>query len=98
MGTWAALESRVNSAALAVFGESVTVDGIDLTGDFHEPHEEVQLGEVSAVSGVPRIVMLSTLVPEAPVGLPVTARGRYFTIADARPDGRGLTVLMLEAA
>lgn len=98
MVDWAALESRVNAAALAVFGESVTVGGASVQGDFCEPHEEVLIGDNSAVSAVPRIVLQSALVPSQPVGKPATARGRSFTVADARPDGRGLTVLYLEAA
>lgn len=98
MVNWSALESKLNTAALAVFGESVTIDGAIRQGDFCEPHEEIGMGDASAVAAVPRIVMLSAEVPAAPVGKSAAARGRDFLIADARPDGRGLTVLYLEAA
>lgn len=96
--TWAALEYRLNGAALAVFGESVTVDGTAVQADFHEPDEEVNAGDGSAIARVPRVVMLSSDVPVAPVGKAVMARTRSFTIADARHDGRGMAVLELEAA
>lgn len=96
--TWAALQARLNSAALAVFGESVTVDGTVFQADFHEPDEEIMAGDGSAIARVPRVVMLSADVPTAPVGKAVTARTRSFTIADARHDGRGMAVLELEAA
>ncbi len=96
--TWAALESRTNAAALVVFGETVRIDGVDLQGDYHEPDEEVRAGDGSAIARVPRIIVQSTNVPASPVGKPVIARSRNFTIADARHDGRGLAVLELEAA
>ena len=81
-----------------MFGESVVVDGQARQAEFHEPHEAVEVGEFSAVAAVPRIVMQSHLVPPAPVGKPVAVRYRNYRIADARPDGRGLTVLLLELA
>ena len=96
--SWSALEARLNAAALAVFGEAVSVDGTDVVADFHEPDEEVRFGDVSAIARVPRLVLLSADVPEQPVGKPVEARSRTFTIADARHDGRGMAILELEAA
>lgn len=96
--SWAALEARTNTAALAVFGEAVSVDGVDIVADFHEPDEEVRFGDVSAVARVPRLVLLSADVPAQPVGKTVEARDRNFTIADARHDGRGMAILELEAA
>ena len=96
--TWAALQSRVNTAALAVFGEAVTVAGVTLRADFHEPDEAIDTGDGMVVCRVPRLVLQSASVPAAPVGQAVVARGRSFTIADARHDGRGLAILELEAA
>lgn len=96
--TWATLQSRLNTAALAVFGETVRVAGVDRQGDFHEPDEAVDTGDGMVVCRVPRVVLQSAHVPAAPVGQPVVARGRNFTIADARHDGRGMAILELEAA
>ncbi len=98
MTPWSTLEARTNTAALAVFGEGVTVDGVARTADFCEPSQEVDLGDVGAVARVPQLVMLTSQVPATPVGKPVTARSRSFRIADVRDDGRGLSTLMLEAA
>lgn len=96
--TWATLQSRVNAAALAVFGETVRVAGVDRQADFHEPDEAIDTGDGLVISRVPRVVLQSVHVPATPVGQPVLARGRNFTIADARHDGRGLAILELEAA
>jgi len=96
--TWAALQARVNTTALAVFGESVRVAGMDLQADFHEPDETIDTGDGMVVCRVPRVVLQSASVPAAPVGKPVFARGRSFLIADAKHDGRGMAILELEAA
>lgn len=98
MSAWAALEARLNAAALATFGETVRVAGQDVQADFHEPDQGIQVGDGMAVSRVPRVVMLSSQVPAAPVGEPVLARSRSFVVADCRHDGRGMAVLELEAA
>lgn len=95
---WSTLEARANTAALAVFGEAVTVHGTARTADFVEPSIEVDMGEVGAISREPRLVMLTAQVPATPVGKMVTARTRSFRIADVRDDGRGLSTLLLEAA
>lgn len=96
--SWAALQDRLNTATLAVFGETVRVAGQDVQADFHEPDEGIDVGDGMVVCRVPRVVMLSSQVPSAPVGLAVVARGRSFTVADCRHDGRGMAVLELEAA
>lgn len=96
--SWAALESRLNAAVLAVFGETVRVAGVDVQADFHEPDEAIDTGDGVAVCHVPRVVLLAKDLPAAPVGRPVIARGRAFTVADSRQDGRGMAILELEAA
>jgi hypothetical protein len=98
MTAWTTLEARCNTAALAVFGEAVVVDGVSRTADFVEPSTEVEFGEVSAIGRQPQLVMLTSEVPATPVGKGVTARSRSFVIADVRDDGRGMSTVMLEAA
>lgn len=96
--SWAALQELTNTAVLSVFGESVSVGGVIVQADFHEPDEEIMLGENSVMSPVPRLVMKSADVPASPVGLPVVAKSRNFIIAEVKPDGRGMTMIELEAA
>lgn len=95
---WAALQSRLNTAALAVFGEAVRVADVELRGDFHEPDEEMRFEDISGIAKVPRLILRSEDVPENPVGQSVEARDRLFSIADARHDGRGMCLLELERA
>jgi hypothetical protein len=94
---WAALQSRLNTAVLAVMGETLRIAGVDVQADFHEPDTGVDTGDGMAVCRVPRVVAQSADVPAATVGERVIARGRVFKIADARHDGRGMVILELEA-
>ena len=95
---WTALQTRTNAAALAAFGGDVVLDGLPVRGDFHEPADQVFLDGVSAVATRPQVVVLDADVPDAPVGKRCTANGQQWLVADARPDGCGMTVLMLERA
>ena len=94
---WLALQTRTNAAALAAFGEAITLNGVVVQGDYCEPSDQVYLDGVSAISNVPQVLVQSSDVPANPVGKTVVARARTFTVGDARPDGRGITNLFLEA-
>lgn len=93
---WTALQSRTNTAALAAFGEAITLNGALVRGDFCEPSDQVYLDGVSAVANMPQVIVASGNVPASPVGKTVVARSRSFIVGDARPDGRGMTTLLLE--
>jgi len=90
--------ARVNTAVLARLGEPVTVNGQSVTGDFAQPWQQGFLEGVSASASQPQVVLADEDVPANPVGLSVVARGGTYTIAEARPDGYGLTTLLLETA
>lgn len=93
---WPALQARTNTAALAAFGAVISLDGVPMQGDFCAPGDQVFLDGVSAMATRPQVVVLSTDVPAAPVGLDCLAGGRHWRVADATPDSGGLTVLYLE--
>lgn len=93
-----ALQTRTNTAALAAFGAAIVLDGDVVQGDFHAPADQVFLDGVSAIAARPQVVLADADVPAAPVGKPCTAGGASWIVADARPDGFGLTTLFLERA
>ena len=93
---WPALQQRTNTAALAAFGATVVLDGLTVQGDFHAPGDQVFLDGVSAEATRPQVAVLSSDVPAAPVGLSCMANAQSWVVADAGPDGCGLTVLYLE--
>lgn len=94
---WSTLEARTNAAALRVFGSAITVNAVALQGDFCEPGDTVYLDGAAAVASQPVAVILTSDVPANPTDKTVVADGRNWTIAEAKPDGRGMTNLMLEA-
>lgn len=96
MINWPALQARTNTAALAVFGGLVRVNGVDMQGDFVEPGDVVYLDGVSAEATVPQVVIATDDVPANPDGKPVAVGLRNFKIVDVKPDGRGFSILLLE--
>lgn len=101
--TWLQLQDRTNAAVMAVFGSALVAQGtqavlgwIDVEGDFVEPADQVYLDGASAMSGVPQFVMLSAAVPANVVGLSLRVAQRQFTVGQAKPDGLGMTTLLLE--
>ena len=96
---WSALQSRTNAACLAAYGDAtIVLDGVVVTGDFCEPSDQVYLDGVSAMATRPQVVVMDADVPAAPVGKACTIGAATWLVADARPDGHGMTVLYLERA
>lgn len=100
---WPLLQARTNAAVLAVFGSAsvaagtpALLGGVAVSGDFIEPSDQVYLDGASARANVPQFVLLSSAVPALVVGLTLVTGGRSLRVADAKPDGMGLTLLMLE--
>jgi hypothetical protein len=97
MTNWSNLQDRVNRAVIGVFGsEGVTLNGVAVQADFVEPSDIAHLDGVQAMMMAPQLQMVSSDVPDAPVGMPATADGRHWRVAESHPDGYGLTRLMLE--
>jgi hypothetical protein len=98
MINWAALQDRVNTMAVQVFGDGVTVDGVSVTADFIEPSDEAFLEGVSGMTTAPQLIILTKDVPSAPVGKVVVHGVKSYRIAQIAQDGFGLSRCMLERA
>lgn len=107
--SFATLQQRVNTTALKRLGggTAITLDGVDVVGDFLQPTDLMRMEGVSAFSTQPTLTLLSSSVPAKVVGLAVqvsiTDWKNYFfnevyVVTHAKPDGFGLTVLDLEIA
>lgn len=95
--SWSALQTRTNIAALAMFGELVTIGfttGIRAT--FDEPYAHASVGDAGMASSDPALTLATADVPALPVGKPVVVRGLDYTITAHMPDGFGLSRLVLE--
>lgn len=99
---WLTLERRTNQAALKAFGYPVLLDGALVAADFTRASGAAMLDGVDAWVNRPQLVVVEHDVPAQPVGKLVQIGHPYFeqpvqyVVADARPDGRGMTVLLLE--
>lgn len=96
--SFAALQTRVNTTALRRLGEDVLLDGVTVRADFADPYAQAYLDGVSAEAKTPQITLESTNVPAAVDGKAVVARSTNYTVVGHKPDGFGLSTLMLELA
>jgi len=96
--SFAALQSRVNATALKRLGEDVLLDGVTVRADFAEPYAQGYMDGVSAEAMAPQITLESTSVPASVSGKAVVARGTNYTVVGHKPDGFGLSTLVLERA
>ena len=96
--SFAALQSRVNATALRRLGEDVLLDGVTVRADFAEPYAQGYMDGVSAEARAPQITLESTNVSAAVSGKAVVARSTNDTVASHKPDGFGLSTLILELA
>ncbi len=96
--SFAALQSRVNATALKRLGEDVLLDGVTVRADFAEPYSQGYMDGVSAEARAPQIVLDSASVPANVSGKTVVARSTNYTVVGHKPDGFGLSTLILELA
>ena len=100
--SWADLEERTNRAALRVFGSTQSkpakLGWKPVAGDLYEPGDVVFLDGVSAQATTPMFMLATPDVPAAPVGEVLQIGTRAWHVEEARPDGRGMTILHLKVA
>ena len=94
----AALQARVNALALKRLGEDVTLNGVTVRADFAEPYVQGMADGMGAEMSAPQIVLASNDVCTSPRGKTVVARSANYKVASHKPDGYGLSILVLEAA
>lgn len=92
------LMQRVNTIALARWGAPVSVNGTSVQADFCKPGVTGYLGGVSAEATAPQIILLTADVPANPRGKSVVVGADTYTIVEHKPDGFGLSTLLLEPA
>lgn len=96
MTAFAALEARVNAAALAKLANAAGVlDGVAVEGIFDNAYM-VSDGGVGMASAGPAFTLATWSVPDAPYGKQFVHDSITYTVAEHQPDGRGMSVLFLE--
>ena len=83
---------------LAEFATSVTLNGVTVAAIFDEAYASGDVGPYGMASTAPTLTIATADVPASPIGLPVVANGATYAVVVHRPDGTGISRLLLEAA
>jgi hypothetical protein len=82
----------------AEFATPATLDGVAVLGIFDRPYAEASFGGFGAAASQPTYT-LPTDQAVSPAGKVLVVSGiGTFLVAEVRPDGTGITVLILERA
>lgn len=94
------LSAADQSTVIAALGETVTVNGTSITGDFRLESQPVQMYDGSVMSSAPtlRITAADYTARSVAYGSTVTARSVNYTVAELRQEQSGLWLLILTKA
>jgi hypothetical protein len=97
---FATLQSRVNQAVVSRLAtHTATIGGLQVEVMFDREYLAPGLGGSGISSGQPSVRALVADLPAILVGsTAVSVAGGSYVVAEARPDGMGMTRLMLERA
>lgn len=95
MSPFAALESTVNASVLLHLANTeVTIGAETVPGIFNKPSLTEGMG-AGYTRPAPTVQVASCSVMQSPVGHTIAVDGVPYEIAEAEPDGSGLTTLIL---
>lgn len=80
------------------FATQATLGGTAVLGIFTDPYAIGSVGGVGMATGKPTFAMASSDVPADPVDMALVLGGVSYIVADAQPDGTGVTTLVLEVS
>ena len=96
---FAARQSRLNEAVFKHLSDTDGVlDGLAVTGLFDDGYALADVGAVGMASSAPAFTMPTESVPADVLGKAFVRGGDTYTVVEHRPDGAGLSVLLLELA
>ena len=92
--------SALNNAVIDTFGETeglpVTIDGVPVTAIYDSRHFADETGEVGRADLITTVTVKSGQLPPLTKDSVVVARGVSYRVWEPRPDGQGMTTLVLE--
>lgn len=88
--------SALNAAVVGTFGETIQIDGIPVPAIYDSRHYADETGEAGGSDLITTVSVYSTDYPADAAVL--VARGKTYLSWEARPDGQGMTVIVLEHA
>lgn len=91
------LEKRVNASVMKIMANTLaTIDGVSGVAGIFKIENVESAGGNGMYCLLPTFKTLSTNVPASPVGKSLVNAGLNYVIAEPKPDGTGLTLLILE--
>jgi hypothetical protein len=90
--------SLLNNAVLRTFGDRlpITIDGVPFDAIYDSRHYEAEDGEAGSSDLITSISVRSEDLPDVSDATIIVARGVSYRAWDKRPDGEGMTTLILE--
>jgi hypothetical protein len=95
MVDFAALRARLDAQVFKRLSEPVTLDGVECAGMFHGPWQGPSLGQMDTGIVEPHLDLQDAAAREAKLGSRVEVGGKNYDVIAIRPDGTGLTTLIL---
>jgi len=93
------LANRVNTIAISRLGDgAATLNGQSVPGVFDASYSEGTVGHIGMASSSPVFVLADTHVPAQVEGMPLVYQGQNFTVVAHKPDGTGMSILVLEVS
>jgi len=86
------------SSFFADFAQTVTLDGASVSAIFDNDYELAEIGSVGMSASGPALTLATADVPADPVGASAVVGSTSYIVAEHRPDGLGVSVLLLELA
>lgn len=83
---------------LSDFAVNATLAGLPVRAIFDRDYAQAEVGFSGMATTSPALTLKTSDVPAASVGLAVVVAGSDYRIAEHKPDGTGISVLMLELA
>lgn len=94
---FAAIESRINDSVFKhLANREATLNGVTVSGIFDDAYSAAMIGDVGMENTQPMFTLKTSLVIGDPVGQTITIDGIGYMVANHRPDGSGVSRLLLE--
>lgn len=98
MSNWSALQSRLNAACMAAFGDSIVLNGLSVNARFDDSYSLSTVGYSSMAGTQPMLILATADVPANPVGKTAVVGATTYLVSTHEPDGNGMSRLLLQAA
>jgi hypothetical protein len=80
------------------FARAVTLNGVTVSAIFDNDYALAAVGDFGMAGSAPVLTLASAAVPADWLGAAVVVNGKNFAVTEHKPDGTGISLLILVAA